>query len=170
NNASRQNLRRWRTKRREQHHQGRLANPYAALCDRRDRGDLGKRPREEPHPQRQIKSTSNTQESGEQNIGALYRSSQQPAKNQPVGPARDRADRVTKLREPASETNGSAAQERPAQCHDKTEKNRGGKNGGKKHALRRRLQRNGQGAWKQHQAQRGERELSGHIEKAVRHI
>src|SRR6266480_159806 len=61
-------------------------------------------------------------------------------------------------------------QERPTQCHNETEKNRRAKSAGKERALRRPLQGNGQGTRKQHQAQRDERELSGHIEKTVRHI
>src|ERR1700687_2892102 len=170
NDSRGENLRRRRAKRREQHHQRRFANTNAPLRDGHDRGDFGQWPREEPYAQREIESTSNTQERSEQNIGALYGSSQQPTKNQPPGTARNRADRVTKLREPAPETNRASAQERPLQRQNKTKENRRSKDTGKEHALRRRLQRNGQGTGKQHQAQRNERELSGHIEKAVRHI
>src|SRR2546429_3409477 len=110
NDAGCKNLRCRRTKRRKQNHQGRLANPYATLRDRHDCGDFGKWPREEPHTQRHIQATSKTQESSEQNIGALHGCSQQPAKKQPLWSARDRTDRMAKLREPAPETNGPAAQ------------------------------------------------------------
>src|SRR6266852_5261365 len=116
--AGGKDLRRWRTKWREQHYQRRLANANAALRDRHDRRDFGKWPREEPNTQRQTESASDAQESSEQYIGALHGSSQHPAKNQPPGMPRYRADRVAKLREPAPDSNGAAPQERPAQCHN----------------------------------------------------
>src|SRR5947208_3240025 len=113
--------------------QRRLANPNAALRNGQDRGDFGKWPGKEPHPQRETESTSDAQKSGEQNVTALHGSAQQPAQNQPPGTAPKGADRVTKLREPAPETDGAAAEKRSAQCHGKAEKNRRANNASKEH-------------------------------------
>src|SRR5256886_17220780 len=144
--------------------------PYTTLFRSQDRGDFGKWPGKEPHPQRETESTSDAQKSGEQNVTALHGSAQQPAQNQPPGTAPNGADRVTKLREPAPETDGAAVEKRSAQCHGKAEKNRRANNAGKEHLLGRRRPGNGQQTRKQCDAQRDERELGGHIEKAVRHI
>src|SRR6266851_4458398 len=145
NDSCCKDLRRRRTKRREQHHQGRFANPNAALRDGHHSGKFGKGPREEPYAQRETESTSDAQQGGEQDVRALHGGSQQPAKNEPPGTARNRADRVPKLRQSAPEMNGASAQERPAQCDNKTKKNCGSEDSGREHALSRSLQRNGQG-------------------------
>src|SRR5260370_31510576 len=144
NDARGKNLRRGRTKRRKQNYQRRLANPNATLRDGHHGDDLCKWPGEEPHAQWQTEATGDAQESGEQNIGALHGSSEQPAENQPPGTPRNRADRVTKLREPAPDSNGTSAQERPVQCHSETKKNCRNQDAGKQYMLCRPLQWNGQ--------------------------
>ena len=101
NNARSKDLRAWRAKRCEQHHERRLANPNASLRDGHDGGDFCQWPREQPHSQRKDEAAGDSQEGCKQNISALHRCPEQPPEHQPVRTARHRANGVAKLREPA---------------------------------------------------------------------